>query len=73
MVLNQKRGVKERPWTVIYTSNYFMDRLYLRRINYEKMQIIVPEKISYSKAIRAKCLDCCCGQVKEVALCEVKE
>lgn len=37
------------------------------------MQIIVPEKISYSKAIRAKCLECCCGQVKEVALCEVKD
>ena len=22
------------------------------------------------KAIRKKCLDCCCGQVKEVRLCE---
>lgn len=39
----------------------------------KKMQIIVPEKVSYSKAIREKCLDCCCGQVKEVTLCEVKE
>ncbi len=39
----------------------------------KKMQIIVHEKVSYSKAIREKCLDCCCGQVKEVALCEVKE
>ena len=39
----------------------------------KKMQIILPEKISYLKAIRAKCLDCCCGQVKEVTLCEVKE
>ena len=39
----------------------------------KKMQIIVPEKISYAKAIREKCLDCCCGQWKEVALCEVKE
>ena len=23
------------------------------------------------KAMRAKCLDCCCGQYKEVALCTV--
>lgn len=22
------------------------------------------------KAIRAKCLDCCCGQINEVRLCE---
>lgn len=39
----------------------------------KKMQIIVPEKISYSRAIREKCLNCCCGQEKEVALCEVKD
>ena len=25
------------------------------------------------KAIRAKCLDCCCGQMKEVRLCPVKK
>lgn len=25
------------------------------------------------KAIRAKCLDCCCGQVQEVKLCRVKD
>lgn len=25
------------------------------------------------KAIRAKCLDCCCGQTKEVRLCPVKK
>lgn len=24
------------------------------------------------KAIRAKCLDCCCGQTKEVRLCPLK-
>lgn len=24
------------------------------------------------KAIRAKCLDCCCGQIKEVRLCSIK-
>lgn len=24
------------------------------------------------KAIRAKCLDCCCGQAKEVRLCPLK-
>lgn len=26
-------------------------------------------KLTPIKAIRAKCLDCCCGQVKEVRLC----
>lgn len=25
------------------------------------------------KAIRAKCLDCCCGQVSEVRLCEAND
>ena len=25
------------------------------------------------KAIRAKCLDCCCGQAKEVRLCPVQK
>ena len=25
------------------------------------------------KAIRAKCLDCCCGQVLEVRLCEAND
>lgn len=25
------------------------------------------------KAIRKKCLECCCGQVKEVELCTVKD
>lgn len=25
------------------------------------------------KAIRAKCLECCCGQIKEVELCAVKD
>ena len=25
------------------------------------------------KAIRAKCLDCCCGQYKEVELCPCKD
>lgn len=25
------------------------------------------------KAIRAKCLDCCCGQIAEVRLCTVKK
>ena len=25
------------------------------------------------KAIRAKCLDCCCGQYSEVKLCPVKD
>lgn len=24
------------------------------------------------KAIRAKCLDCCCGQIAEVKLCRIK-
>lgn len=26
-------------------------------------------RITRKKAIRLKCLDCCCGQVKEVRLC----
>ena len=27
------------------------------------------ERMTPVKAIRAKCLDCCCGQVQEVRLC----
>lgn len=30
------------------------------------------KKLTPVKAIRAKCLDCCCGQVKEVKLCNMK-
>lgn len=30
------------------------------------------EKLTPMKAIRKKCLDCCCGQVKEVRLCPIK-
>ena len=29
-------------------------------------------KLIRSKAIRLKCLDCCCGQAKEVRLCPQK-
>lgn len=29
-------------------------------------------KLTPLKAIRKKCLDCCCGQVKEVRLCPIK-
>lgn len=29
-------------------------------------------KLTPLKAIRKKCLDCCCGQVKEVRLCPTK-
>ena len=29
------------------------------------------ERITRSQAIRAKCLDCCCGQANEVRLCPV--
>ena len=25
------------------------------------------------KAIRAKCMDCCCGQAKEIKLCNMRE
>lgn len=32
------------------------------------MKILTPVK-----AIRAKCLDCCCGQVVEVRLCPVEK
>lgn len=28
-------------------------------------------KLTPMKAIRSKCLDCCCGQAKEVRLCTV--
>ncbi|NLL92287.1 MAG: hypothetical protein GX222_07765 [Ruminococcaceae bacterium] len=30
------------------------------------------ERLTRSKAIRAKCLDCCCGSAKEVRLCSIK-
>lgn len=33
---------------------------------YDKMNILTP-----IKAIRAKCLDCCCDSVKEVRLCPI--
>lgn len=29
-------------------------------------------KLTPMKAIRAKCLDCCCGQINEVRQCTVK-
>lgn len=29
------------------------------------------ERISRSKAIRLKCLDCCCGNMAEVRKCEI--
>lgn len=29
-------------------------------------------KLTPLKAIRKKCLDCCCGQIKEVRLCQIK-
>ena len=30
------------------------------------------KKLTPLKAIRKKCLDCCCGQAQEVRLCNVK-
>ena len=30
------------------------------------------ERLTRSKAIKAKCLDCCCGQYREVKMCTVK-
>lgn len=30
-------------------------------------------KLTPVRAIRKKCLDCCCGQIKEVRLCTVKD
>lgn len=30
------------------------------------------KKLTPIKAIRKKCLDCCCGQAQEVRLCDVK-
>lgn len=46
-----------------------------------KGQIIAPAqqegdymaKITPMKAIRQKCLDCCCGSAKEVRLCGIKK
>ena len=31
------------------------------------------ERINRAKAIRLKCLDCCCGSSNEVSLCPSKE
>lgn len=31
------------------------------------------ERVTRSKAIRLKCLDCCCGQYTEVKLCPCKD
>ena len=31
------------------------------------------KRLSRSQAIRAKCLDCCAGQSKEVKLCHLKD
>lgn len=31
------------------------------------------ERVSRSKAIRLKCLDCCCGQFAEVRMCSATE
>lgn len=30
------------------------------------------ERISRSKAIRLKCIDCCCGNMAEVRKCDIK-
>jgi hypothetical protein len=30
------------------------------------------ERITRAKAIRLKCLDCCCGSTKEVRFCTIK-
>lgn len=30
-----------------------------------------PKKVSYLKAIRAKCMDCTCGQAKEIKTCPI--
>jgi hypothetical protein len=30
-------------------------------------------RLTASKAIRLKCLDCCCDQITEVRMCEVKQ
>ena len=35
----------------------------------KKVRMVELEKVSYAKAIRAKCLDCCCGQENEVRHC----
>jgi len=31
------------------------------------------QRLTRGKAIRAKCLDCCCGDSKEVRLCTIKD
>jgi hypothetical protein len=31
------------------------------------------KRITRAKAIRLKCLDCCCNQYAEIRLCEIKE
>lgn len=31
----------------------------------------IPKKLTQMKAMRAKCLDCCCGDSKEVTACNM--
>lgn len=31
------------------------------------------KKLTPMKAIRAKCIDCCCGQINEIRLCPITE
>ena len=31
---------------------------------------MVKKRLTPMKAIRAKCIDCCCGSLKEVRLCQ---
>lgn len=37
------------------------------------MEQLTAKKITPLRAIRDKCLDCCCGSGKEVRLCNVKK
>lgn len=32
-----------------------------------------PKRVTRAKAIRLKCLDCCCGNTAEVRRCEIKD
>lgn len=35
------------------------------------VKIVIPKTISFTKAIKNKCLDCCCGTRTEVRDCEI--
>lgn len=64
-VTGQDRKAWEE-WRIKAVEEWQLDRALIEKG--EKGMV----KLTPMKAIRKKCLDCCCGQVKEVRLCLVK-